>query len=56
MDKQQAVEAAARGAIAHSDPNVATDPDQVLNAIEAARAAGATTDDIAAEMLRQRDK
>lgn len=54
---QQAVQEAARHAIAHSGgPDAQTDPQQALDALAAALESGATPDDIAAEMLRQRGK
>ena len=53
---QQAVREAAREAIAHGGPDARTDPQQALDAIAAALDSGATHDDIAAEMLRQRGK
>ncbi|MFC8862668.1 hypothetical protein [[Kitasatospora] papulosa] len=56
MNLQQAVEDAARATIAHGGPEARTDPDEVLAAIETALNSGATHDDIAAEMLRQRSK
>lgn len=54
MDKQQAITEAAREVIAHGGPDCATDPHTPLNAMGRALDAGATHDDIAAEMRRQR--
>ncbi|MBD9721949.1 hypothetical protein PV755_09420 [Streptomyces caniscabiei] len=55
MDKQQAVQEAARAVIDHGGPDCLTDPHIPLNAMGAALTAGATHDDIAAEMKRQRN-
>lgn len=54
MDRQQAIETAAREVLAHSGPDCLTDPHIPLNAMGAALDAGATHTDIAAEMQRQR--
>jgi hypothetical protein len=55
MDRQTAIEIAAREVIAHGGPQQLTDPHQVVDAIGAALDAGATHEDIADEMRRQRD-
>lgn len=55
MDKkQQAVQEAARAVLDHGGPACLTDPHTPLNAMGAALDAGATHDDIAAEINRQR--
>ncbi|MGW1744554.1 hypothetical protein ACWCRD_02830 [Streptomyces sp. NPDC002092] len=54
MDKQQAVQEAAREVIAHGGPDCLTDPRQVMRAVGRALDAGATNEDIKAEMRRQR--
>ncbi|MFG2826089.1 hypothetical protein ACGFWI_01180 [Streptomyces sp. NPDC048434] len=54
MDRQQAVEIAARAVIAHGGPECRTDPRTVRDAMNAALDHGATHDDITAEMKRQR--
>jgi hypothetical protein len=54
MDRQQAIQAAAREVLAHGGPDCLTDPHIPLNAMGAAIDAGATHDDIAEEMARQR--
>jgi hypothetical protein len=54
MDKQQAVQEAAREVLAHGGPDCLTDPHIPLNAMGAALDAGATHEDIATEMRRQR--
>ncbi|MEU6535531.1 hypothetical protein [Streptomyces sp. NPDC047000] len=54
MDKKQAVKEAARELLAHGGPACRTDPHTALDAMRTALAAGATQDDIAAEMRRQR--
>ena len=54
MDQQQAVAEAARAAIEHGGPECRTDPHIPLEAMGRALDAGATHDDIAAEMQRQR--
>lgn len=54
MDKQKAIEEAAREVLAHGGPDCLTDPRQVADAMGRALDAGATQDDIAAEMRRQR--
>jgi hypothetical protein len=55
VDRQQAVQEAARAVIEHGGPHCLTDPHIPLNAMGAALDAGATHDDIAAEMQRQRN-
>ncbi|MDX3162420.1 hypothetical protein PV516_01215 [Streptomyces scabiei] len=55
MDKTQAVQEAARAVIDHGGPDCLTDPHIPLAAMGAALDAGATHDDIAAEMQRQRN-
>ena len=54
MHQQQAVEEAAREVLSHGGPECLTDPHIPLAAMGRALAAGATHDDIAAEMERQR--
>lgn len=54
MDRQQAIEAAARAVIEHGGPECLTDPRTVRDAMNAAFDLGATHDDITAEMKRQR--
>jgi hypothetical protein len=54
MNRQQAVEEAAREVLAHGGPDCLTDPKQVMRAIGRALDAGATNEDIKAEMRRQR--
>ncbi|MFE3146620.1 hypothetical protein ACFXJ6_08140 [Streptomyces sp. NPDC059218] len=54
MNKQTAIENAARAVLAHDGPNALTDPHVALDAMGRALDAGATHDDIAAEMRRQR--
>ncbi|MFF2650589.1 hypothetical protein [Streptomyces sp. NPDC058045] len=54
MDKQEAIEAAARELLAHGGPDCLTDPRQVRDAMRLAADAGATHDEITAEMRRQR--
>lgn len=54
MDKQQLVAEAAREVIAHGGPDCLTDPRISVEAMGRALEAGATHDDIAAEMRRQR--
>jgi hypothetical protein len=54
MDQQQAVQEAARAVIEHGGPDCLTDPHIPLEAMGRALDAGATHDDIAAEMRRQR--
>ncbi|MFL4904837.1 hypothetical protein ACJ6WF_17020 [Streptomyces sp. MMS24-I2-30] len=54
MNRQQAVEEAAREVLAHGGPASLTDPKIPLDAMQRALDAGATHDDIAAEMRRQR--
>jgi hypothetical protein len=54
MDKQTAVEEAAREVLAHGGPDCLTDPRQVTDSMGRALDAGATLDDVAAEMRRQR--
>ncbi|MHB9857637.1 hypothetical protein [Streptomyces sp. YIM S03343] len=54
MDKQTAVEKAAAELIAHGGPACRTDPHIPLDAMGVALDAGATHDEIAAEMRRQR--
>lgn len=52
--RQEAVENAAREVIAHGGPAALTDPHLAVNAMGAALDLGATHEDIAAEMRRQR--
>ncbi|MGW5130372.1 hypothetical protein [Streptomyces sp. NPDC004135] len=54
MDRQTAIEEAAREVLAHGGPDCLTDPHVPLVAMSRALDAGATHDDIAAEMDRQR--
>ncbi|MFF9285414.1 hypothetical protein [Streptomyces griseosporeus] len=54
MDKQTAIQEAAREVIAHGGPDCLTDPHATVEAIGRALDAGATHADIAAEMRRQR--
>lgn len=54
MDQQQLVEEAARELLVHGGPSCRTDPHVPLDAMGRALDAGATHDDIAAEMRRQR--
>jgi hypothetical protein len=54
MNRQQAVEVAAREVIAHGGPACLTDPKQVMRAVGRALDAGASNEDIKAEMRRQR--
>lgn len=54
MNKQQAIEEAAREVLAHGGPECLTDPHAALGAMGRALDAGATHEDIAAEMRRQR--
>lgn len=54
MDKQTAIETAAREVIAHGGPDALTDPHIATEAMGRALALGATHDDIRAEMARQR--
>jgi hypothetical protein len=54
MDKQTAVRAAARAVIEHGGPDCRTDPNIPTEAMGDALEAGATHEDIAAEMRRQR--
>ncbi|MFE4691246.1 hypothetical protein ACFRH6_14450 [Streptomyces sp. NPDC056749] len=54
MDRQTAVEAAAREVLAHGGPDALTDPHAALDAMGRALDAGAMHEDIAAEMRRQR--
>jgi uncharacterized protein (DUF433 family) len=54
MEQQTAVEAAARAVIEHGGPDCLTDPHIPVEAMGHALDAGATHDDIAAEMRRQR--
>ncbi|GAA3121885.1 hypothetical protein [Streptomyces echinatus] len=53
-DKQKAVEEAARECLAHGGPDCLTNPRIPMEAIKRAFAAGANSDEIAAEMRRQR--
>ena len=55
MDKTTAVQHAARELLAHGGPAHHTNPHIAMNAMRATLDAGATSDDIAAEMRRQRD-
>jgi len=54
MDRRQAVKEAAREVLAHGGPAALTDPSLPMEAMRRALEAGATHDDIAAEMRRQR--
>ncbi|WP_225840296.1 hypothetical protein [Streptomyces sp. NK08204] len=54
MDKQTAIEEAAREVLAHGGPDCLTDPKQVTRAMVRAHDLGATEEDITAEMRRQR--
>ncbi|MEU0589951.1 hypothetical protein [Streptomyces ardesiacus] len=54
MDRQQAVKEAAREVLAHGGPECLTDPSVPMKAMQRALEAGATHDEIAAEMRRQR--
>ncbi|MCZ1006351.1 hypothetical protein [Streptomyces lydicus] len=56
MDRQQAIEAAARAVIEHGGPECRTDPKGVLDAMNAALDLGASHGDIEAEMKRQREQ
>lgn len=55
MDKQTAIEQAAREVLAHGGPDCLTDPRQVTAAMERAFDLGATETDITTEMRRQRN-
>lgn len=52
--RQEAIENAAREVIAHGGPAALTDPHLAVNAMGTALDLGATHEDIAAEMRRQR--
>ncbi|MFB7597238.1 hypothetical protein [Streptomyces sp. NPDC056160] len=52
--KQAAIEEAARELLAHGGPDCRTDPHVPLEAMKRAQEAGATADEIATEMRRQR--
>lgn len=54
MDRQQAVQEAAREVLAHGGPDCLTNPREVMRAVGRALDAGATNEDIKAEMRRQR--
>jgi hypothetical protein len=54
MDRQEAVEIAAREVLAHGGPDALTDPRLAVDAMNAALDLGATHADIAAEVRRQR--
>ncbi|MFE7347508.1 hypothetical protein [Streptomyces fimicarius] len=54
MDRQTAVEAAARAVLDHGGPDARTNPRDVVDAMGRAIDLGATHDDIRAEMARQR--
>ncbi|MFJ3705045.1 MULTISPECIES: hypothetical protein [unclassified Streptomyces] len=56
MNRQQAVQEAAREVLAHGGPDALTDPHAALTAMGRALDAGATHEDIAAEMHRQREQ
>lgn len=56
MDKQTAVEEAARAVLEHGGPEARTDPHAVVDAMGMALDMGATHHDISAEMARQRTK
>lgn len=53
MDKQTAIKTAARQLLEHGGPSHRTDPHTPLDAMREALTAGASRDDIAAEMIRQ---
>jgi hypothetical protein len=53
-DRQTAIQHAARELLAHGGPAHRTDGHIAMNAMQQALDAGATRDDIAAEMRRQR--
>ncbi|MGO4630518.1 hypothetical protein AB4225_06175 [Streptomyces sp. 2RAF24] len=55
MDMQEAVENAAREVLAHGGPKALTDPRIAVDAMSAALDLGATHEDIAAEVRRQRE-
>ncbi|MEU0627725.1 hypothetical protein [Streptomyces sp. NPDC005989] len=54
MNKQTAIETAAREVLAHGGPDALTDPHIATEAMGRALGLGATHDDIRAEMARQR--
>lgn len=54
MDRQKAVEEAARAVLEHGGPKCLTDPHVAAAAMSRALDAGATHADIAAEVRRQR--
>ena len=54
MEKQQAVQDAARAVIEHGGPDCLTDPHIPLEAMNRALEAGASHHEIAAEIRRQR--
>lgn len=54
MDKQTAIEEAAREVLAHGGPDCLTDPHRATEAMGRALDAGTTHDDIAAEIRHQR--
>ncbi|MFJ3084749.1 hypothetical protein ACIPJG_34060 [Streptomyces halstedii] len=56
MDRQTAIEEAAREVLAHGGPEARTDAHTVVAAMDQALNAGATHADIATEMRRQRDQ
>jgi hypothetical protein len=54
MDRQQAIQEAAREVLAHGGPDCLTDPGEVMRAVGRALDAGASNEEIKAEMRRQR--
>ena len=54
MDRDTAVREAAEAVLKHGGPECRTDPHGVLDALLDAYEAGATTNDVRAEMARQR--
>lgn len=54
MDRRQSVEEAAREVLAHGGADCLTDPHIPMEAMKRALDAGATPEDIAAEIRRQR--
>ncbi|WP_406324463.1 hypothetical protein [Streptomyces niveus] len=54
MDKQQAIVEAAEAVLEHGGPECRTDPREPLSAMGRAYDAGATDEDIRAEIARQR--
>lgn len=56
MNKQEAIREAAEAVVAHGGPDCLTDPRAVLGLMHAAYDAGATPDEIGAEIRRIRDE